>query len=181
MHVDDKYIALTVNIPLDPVGAIEKTPRRLAVERFLREAQRFIASLSIVAGAVAMAISPSWWTIGLFVSQIALFYLFKRLGKAKKPKSWGIVYARHDNSPLGRVVTRLFSKQFNKLVSTEITDGKGRYSFMVGPNEYYLTFEKDGFKKATSPEIKVKEKNDVIKLDVGMEKEGLSTAQRSQK
>ena len=31
------------------------------------------------------------------------------------------------------------------------------------------------------PEIKVKEKNDVIKLDVGMEKEGLSTAQRSQK
>ena len=44
--------------------------------------------------------------------------------------------------------------------------------FMVGPNEYYLTFEKDGFQKATSPEIKVKEKNDVIKLDVGMEKEG---------
>lgn len=170
VHVDDKYIALTVNIPLDPVGATEKTPRRLAVEKFLREAQRFIASLSIVAGAVAMAISPSWWTIGLFVSQILLFYLFKRLGKAKKPKSWGIVYARHDNSPLGRVVTRLFSKQFNKLVSTEITDGKGRYSFMVGPNDYFITFEKDGFKKATSPEIKVKEKNEVIKLDVGLEK-----------
>ena len=36
-------------------------------------------------------------------------------------------------------------------------------------------------KKATSPEIKVKEKNEVIKLDVGLEKEGLSTAQRSQK
>lgn len=170
VHVDDKYVALTVNIPLDPVGAAEKTPKRLAVERFLREAQRFIASLSIVAGAVAMAISPSWWTIGLFVSQILLFYLFKRLGKAKKPKSWGIVYDRQDNSPLGRVVARLFSKQFNKLVSTEITDNKGRYSFMVGPNNYFITFEKEGFQKATSPEIKVKENNEVIKLDVGLEK-----------
>ena len=73
MHVDDKYIALTVNIPLDPVGAIEKTPRRLAVERFFREVQRFIASLSIVAGAVAMAILPAGGLLGCLSLKLRCF------------------------------------------------------------------------------------------------------------
>lgn len=171
VHVDDKYTALTPNIPLDPVGATEKTPRRLIWERRLREVQQFVASLSIVAGLVAIIITPTWWTVALFLFQILLYYLFKRLGAAKKPKSWGIVYDRGDKKPIERVVTRLFSRQFNKLVDTEITDSNGRYSFMVGPNEYYVTFEKLGYRKATSQGIKVKEKNEVIKLDTALERE----------
>ena len=172
VHVDDKYTALTPNIPLDPAGAVEKTPRRLIWERHLRDAQQFVASLSIVAGLIALAISPSWWTGGFFVFQILLYYLFKRLGAAKKPKSWGIVYDRGDKRPIERAVARLFSKQFNKLVSTEVTDSNGRYSFMVGPNDYFVTFEKLGYRKATSQDIKVKEKNEVIKVNAALDREG---------
>lgn len=170
VHVDDKYVAISANIPVDPVGVEAKTPRRILIGRWLRGLQRFIASLSIAAGILAVIILPNWWTIGLMVLQVLLYFAFKRLSTPPKPKNWGIVYDKLSKKPVGKAVARLFSKQFNKLVSTEITDNSGRYSFMVGPNEYYVTFEKAGYNKTTSPEIKIKEKNEVVKVDVGMDK-----------
>ncbi|MCX6781797.1 MAG: carboxypeptidase-like regulatory domain-containing protein [Candidatus Magasanikbacteria bacterium] len=174
VHVDDKYVAIAANIPVDPAGVEERTPRRILIERWLRDVQKFIASLSIVAGIIAVVISPNWWTISLLVAQVALYYLFKRLSVAKKPKNWGIVYDKTDKKPIGRVVTRLFSKQFNKLVATEVTDNSGRYSFMVGPNEYFITFDKNGYDKTTSADIKIRQKNEVVKVDIGMEKSGMT-------
>jgi hypothetical protein len=168
VHVDDKYAALTANIPLDPIGAKDKTPRRIVIDKMLYELQKFIASLAIAAGLLAAIISPTVWTIGLLIFQVLMYIVFRRLAETKKPKNWGIVYDRADKKPINRVIARLFSKQFNKLVATEITDNKGRYSFMVGPNEYYVTFEKVGYDKAVSPDIKIKQKNEVVKIDVPM-------------
>ncbi len=180
VHVDDKYVAIAANIPVDPAGVEEKTPRRIIIERWLRDAQKFVASLSIVAGIVAVVISPSWWTISLLALQIILYYVFKRLSVAKKPKNWGIVYDKTDKKPINRVVARLFSKQFNKLVATEVTDNNGRYSFMVGPNEYFITFDKNGYDKLVSSDIQIKQKNEVVKVDIGMEKAGLMPKTPSQ-
>ncbi|PIT88578.1 MAG: hypothetical protein COU29_02255 [Candidatus Magasanikbacteria bacterium CG10_big_fil_rev_8_21_14_0_10_36_32] len=171
IHVDEKYTAIAANIPMDPVGVEEKTPRRIIWSQRLRDLQSFIASLSIVAGLVALIISPTWWTIGLFVFQIAIYYLFKRLSSAKKPKSWGIVYEKTNNQPVDRAMARLFSKQFNKLVASELTDNNGRYAFMVGPNDYYITFEKTGYQKKTTPDIKIKERNEIIKVNVAMDRD----------
>ena len=170
IHVDDKYTEISVNIPLDPIGAKEKTPRRIIWESRLHNLQNLVASVSILAGMLALVISPTWWTAGLLLFQILLYFLFKRLSKAKKPKSWGIVYDVNSKKPVGQAIARLFSRQFNKLVSTEITDPNGRYSFMVGPNDYYLTFEKLGYEKAVTKDIKIKEKNEIIKVDVGLAK-----------
>lgn len=172
IHVDDKYSAVTANIPLDPIEAPEKTPKRLVWSRRLRDLQRFIAGLSIAAGILAVIITPNWFTIGLLALQVVLYFLFKKLATPGKPKNWGIVYDLQNKKPINRAVARLFSKQFNKLVSTEITDNNGRYSFMVGPNEYYVTFEKLGYQKTTSPGISIKEKHEVVKVDVGMPKAG---------
>jgi len=170
IHVDEKYTVLSANIPLDLAGAPEKTPRRIIWDKHWKDIQKFIAGLSIVAGIVAVIIAPSWWTIALLVSQVLLYFLFKRSAIPKKPKSWGIVYDKDSKKPVGKAMARLFSKQFNKLVLTEITDSSGRYSFMVGPNEYYVTFDKDGYQKATTGDIRIKEKDEVIKVDTGMEK-----------
>jgi hypothetical protein len=170
IHVDEKYTTITANIPLDPMGAKEKTPRRIIWEARLQGLRKFVASLSIAAGILAVVISPSWWTGGLLAFQVVLYFVFKRLAQAKKTKSWGIVYDKNNKKPVDKAVARLFSKQFNKLVSTEITDSIGRYSFLAGPNDYYITVEKPGYEKAVSADIRVKEKNEVIKLDMGLAK-----------
>ena len=170
IHVDENYTVIAANIPLDVLGAEEKTPRRIIIDKHWRSFQSFVASLSVAAGLLSVIITPTWWTALLLLSQILLYYLFKRVAMPKKPKSWGIVYDKDSKKPVGRAVARLFSKQFNKLVFTEVTDNSGRYSFMVGPNEYYVTFEKEGYQKAVSPKIKIKEKDEVIKVDTGMEK-----------
>ncbi len=168
VHVDEKYAAIAANIPMDPIGVAEKTPRRIVINKLMRGLQRFLASLSVAAGILAVIIRPTWWTIGLLILQVLLYFVFKRLATPPKPKNWGIVYDKENNKPVGRVVARLFSKQFNKLVASGVTDSKGRYSFMVGPNEYYITFEKPGYEKATSQEIKIKEKHEVVKVDMPM-------------
>ncbi len=170
IHVDENYTIIAANIPLDTAGAEEKTPRRIIIDKHWRSFQNFVASLSVAAGILSVIITPTWWTVLLLLSQILLYYLFKRVAIPKKPKSWGIVYDRDTKKPVGRTIARLFSKQFNKLVSTEITDNSGRYSFMVGPSDYYVTFEKTGYQKATTPDIKIKEKDEVIKVDTAMEK-----------
>jgi hypothetical protein len=170
VHVDEKDAAISANIPMDPIGAEAKTPRRIKINKFFKETQRFIASLSIAAGLLAVIISPTWWTIALLVAQVLLYLLFKRLAMPKKPKNWGIVYDRQDKKPINRAVARLFSKQFNKLISTEVTDNKGRYSFMVGPNEYYITFEKIGYDKNISSPITIKSKNEVVKINAALSK-----------
>lgn len=170
VHVDEKYTVLSANIPLDPIGAPEKTPQRIILDKHWKTFQHFIASLSVVAGLVAFIILPNWWTTLLLVSQVLLYFLFKRIAIPKKPKSWGIVYDKETQKPVGRAIARLFSKQFNKLVLSEVTDNSGRYSFMVGPNEYYVTFEKAGYQKAVTGDIKIKEKDEVIKVDTGMER-----------
>ena len=170
VHVDEKYTVLSANIPLDPIGAPEKTPQRIIWDKHWKTLQHFIASLSVVAGLTAFIILPNWWTTLLLISQVLLYFLFKRIAIPKKPKSWGIVYDKETQKPVGRAIARLFSKQFNKLVLSEVTDNSGRYSFMVGPNEYYVTFEKEGYQKAVTGDIKIKEKDDVIKVDTGMER-----------
>lgn len=179
VHVDEKDATISANIPMDPVGAEGKTPRRIKINKIFKEIQRFIASLSIAAGLLAVIITPTWWTIALLVSQILLFILFNRLAMPKKPKNWGIVYDKQNKKPINRAVARLFSKQFNKLISTEVTDNKGRYSFMVGPNDYYITFEKVGYEKNTTPPIAIKSKNELVKVDAALDKEKIKTNEQN--
>ena len=84
------------------------------------------------------------------------------------PKSWGIVYDEKSKTPLRFVIARIFEAQYNKLLATQITDLNGRYSFLVGKNIYYLTFEKAGYAKAQTPtiDLRKKEKGEVIALDI---------------
>ena len=152
--VSENNTAIAANIPIDPVG-VEKTPGRIKREKTVRFLQQFLAAVSILAGLIAVIISPTLLTIGLLVLQFALFFLFKRLGTPPSPKSWGIVYDARSQKPVGSTVARLFTKKYNKLAATELTDGRGRYSFLVGPNDYYVTFSKQGYEQAKSKDIAV--------------------------
>ncbi len=161
IDVKEGGAAIAVNIPLDPV-AFEETPKKILFKKSLRRIQDAMGWVSVLVTLIALAISPSWIVFGFFVLQIGLHFLFKRLATAPKPKEWGIVYDGSTRSALERVVVRIFDKQFNKLLETQITDKDGKYGFFVGKNIYYLTAEKNGYERFISPEVDLREKEEAV-------------------
>ena len=173
INVENENTAITPNIPVDPVNAKGKSVRRIVVDRYVRLLQHVISIIGIVVTAISFYITPTPLVGGFLAIHIVLYGLFVRYVKPKKPKGWGIVYDVGTKKPLGRAVARLFTKEYDKLVATELTDSKGRYSFLVGPNDYYVKFEKKGYEDNRTRDIALKGKDAVVvKEDVGLKKLG---------
>lgn len=170
---EQEAVTITPNIPLDPEGKIE-TPRRIIWEKRLRVIQHVISVGGVAVTGVALYITPTWY-IGAFLAlHVVLYGLFMRYVKPRKPDGWGIVYDMASKRPLGRAIVRLFSKQYNKLIDTELTTKEGKYTFLAGPSDYYVTYEKQGYEKV-SKEVKVKEEEGgVIKEKVGLQRRGVA-------
>lgn len=174
IDVTENDAVVTPNIPLDPVG-VHKTPKRVKMEKYLRAFQHFISLGGIVMTLFSIYVSPAWYLLVFLFLHLGLYLLFLRLLKPKKPEGWGLVYDADSKKPIDRVIARLFSRQYNKLISTEITDKKGRYAFLVGPSDYYITFEKEGYEGAKK-DVKVEGENEqLVKEKIAIKKGVLSS------
>lgn len=172
LSVKGTGISLTPNIPLDPIGA-EKTPNRIKRDKYVVALQHVIASSGIFMTAVSLYISPVWYLWAIFAVHIVLYSMFVKFVKPIDPKGWGIVYEKDTTTTIGNTVVRLFTKKYNKLVSTQVTDRKGRYAFLVGPSDYYITFDKKGYKTQKSSDIIISEQElaSIVKEDAKLEKQ----------
>ena len=157
------------NVPMDPAFA-EETPKQVLFKHALQRVKNGIALGSIVMGMIVVIISPNVATAALLVAQIAAYLLFKRLGQPKKAKNWGIAFDTKTRKPLARAVIRVFDKKFNKLLETQITDQNGKFGFFVKENIYYITAEKQGYKKYTSQDLDLRGKKEtVINQNIGLD------------
>lgn len=143
------------NIPIDPVG-VDKTPARILVARRLRRLQYAVVAAGIVVAALSLAIVPAWQVFLILLGHLLLYFLFVRYVLPRAAKGWGVVSDAVSQAPVGRAIARLFSKEYDKLVDTQLTDSKGRYAFLAGPNDYYVVFEKEGYQKRRSRDILLK-------------------------
>ncbi|MBT3817381.1 MAG: DUF4215 domain-containing protein [Candidatus Magasanikbacteria bacterium] len=156
--ITEEEASITPNIPLDPIGRLE-TPARLMWTKRIRILQHALSIFGITASIVSFFITPSWIT-GLFiVIHITLYILFIIFLHPRKPKSWGIIYDKNTKKPIKKAVLRLFNHEYNRLVSTKMTDRRGRYAFLLGNTTYYFTIEKKGYKTFTSKPIKIEDIN----------------------
>ncbi len=171
VDVTESGIGITPNIPLDPAGA-HKTPRRIVWEKRWKVFQHIIALSGIILTLIAIYIAPVWYLYVFLGIHVLAYFGFMRFVKPKKPTGWGLVYEKDSQEPLGSTVVRLFTKQYNKLVSTQVTDKKGRYAFLVGPSEYYVTYEKKGYKPVSSESLIIEQNQTdaIIKEKIGLEK-----------
>jgi hypothetical protein len=175
IEVTDRNATIAANIPMDPSEAKEfHEPKRLIRLKRLRRAQKIVAILGIVLSLVAAIIRPTLFSVAMVVVQTVLYLLVHRLAAPKKPKSWGIVYDRQTGRPLERVIARVFEPKYNKLLETTVTDSKGRYTFLLGPNEYYTVYEKGGFEPAEVRPIDYRDKKEASEFsqDVKLSPEG---------
>jgi len=149
IEVTEKDVVITPNIPIEPL-VVDQRKEISSVKkiRALRKLQYRFAFIGILVSLSVFLIQMSIWTGTVLGIQIVVYLLVRRLATSKKPKSWGIVYDQKTQRPIGNVVVRIFEPKYHKLLETGITDNKGRYTFLLGPNEYSSTFEKGGYESA---------------------------------
>jgi len=170
--VDEENVNIALNVPLDPIDQ-DKTPRRIILEKKLRILQHVVAMSGIFTTTASLIVVNAWY-IWLFLAlHISSYVLFLKFIVPKKTKGWGMVYDAADKSPIKKALVRLFSKKYNKLIDFNVTDQKGRYAMLVGPSDYYVTFEKEGYASHKMDDLnleKSREAKILIKDDVGMSK-----------
>jgi hypothetical protein len=175
ISIKEKDPVITANIPLDPSGET-KTPKRLVWEKIGKNIQVALSWVGLVVTAVSLYISPKWYVAALLAGHLAMFFIFRRLALSKKPKSWGIVYDAKTRAPVPRAVARLFSSQFNKLVSTQVTDSRGRYYFLAGENRYFVTYDHKDYQPAKTNVIDLSGKEvATIGSNIGLVKKTVSS------
>ena len=147
VKVTEAGAMLTPNIPIDPSSADQyHEPKQILFRKRLQFIQHLVAFLGTVASLVFAIIRPSVLAAAMVLLQLAIYFAVNRLAKPRKPKSWGIVYDEKTGRPVANVVARIFEPKYNKLLETQVTDSKGRYSFLLGPAEYFAVFEKEGYR-----------------------------------
>ncbi len=144
IRVEGSAASIGANIPLDPVAGGE-TPVRIRWMRRLRLLQNTVAILGNLGAVGVLVLRPSVFTAAMAGGQLAVYAMIRRLTSPKKPVNWGIVYDQATGRPLSNVIARVFEPKYNKLLETTVTDSRGHYTFLLGPNEYYAVFEKAGF------------------------------------
>ncbi|TAK04250.1 hypothetical protein EPO34_03855 [Patescibacteria group bacterium] len=144
--VSEAGAVIAANVPLDPSQAAAfHAPAAIVLKARLRTIQHVVSISGIIASVAFAVIRPGALTVGMVLVQALVYLAVRRLARAAKPKSWGIVYDQGTDKPLGRVIARVFEPRYNKLLETAVTDGNGRYNFVLGPNEYYVVFEHEGY------------------------------------
>jgi hypothetical protein len=147
--VSGSGMVVNPSVPLDPAGA--NLSDREFVKRFVHNNLRYSVSLiGLALTFIAFMIKPSVLVGGLFILNLALFFIFRRLSRPEQPAEWGTVKDEKTGAPLSHAVVRLFSSPYNKLVETRVTDSRGRYNFVVGQNVFYLTATREGYWKTQS-------------------------------
>lgn len=144
---------LTVNVPMDPTLEPETEARVLLSARNKKSIRKAVAVAGPFLGLVALAVSPSLPMLALFLVQLFLYQLFKRLAEPEAPRSQGTVYDIDTRKPLKGAIVRILSLPYHKVLESKLTDSEGRYSFHVGPGTYYLIALKPGYGKTETDPI----------------------------
>lgn len=177
IRVKEADQTIAANIPVDPVeGDSQKAPFKVRAMGLLRWIQGILAVIGVMVSVAVAIIIPMVLTIVIAVAQVVIYFLVRYLAKPKQVKGWGIVYDKKSKAALSGVVVRIFDHKSNKILETAVTDRKGRYSFLVGPNVYYTRYERDGYKPAEYRPIDFSKNNEPaeVAFDVALEKNGTS-------
>ena len=174
IEVTEGDVVIAANIPIDPSQDDKyHAPKKLIFKRFLRTFQNVLAIAGLIMALVILVIQPSIVSIGLVAVHVMVYGVTKLLTKWRKKKGWGIVSDAGIKKALPNAVVRLFEPKFHKLIESTITDGSGRYAFMAGPNQYYMTFEKPGYEKQEVGQIDLsgKKEPELISVDTLLKKQ----------
>ncbi len=161
IEVTDIASPIAVSLPLDPVGEAPVPVKSLQWRRMKRRLALLLSPASIFFALALCVFYPGSFSYFILLFQIFLYALTWKIAHRKHRAGWGVVYDSVSRLPVNNVVIRLFEPKYNKLVESTLSDGQGRYAFALGPNEYYVTFEKKGYLDATVKPIDYRPRKEI--------------------
>lgn len=177
VEIKSEKTVIAVSIPLDPLSKTEAVATSAGIiSRYLKKRLNVaLAFVGPIVAAISVWISPNVYTISFLVLHIVILAFFARVIFGKKSKPWGRVYNAITGKPVGLAVVRIFNKKYNDLLETQVTDRSGRFGFLVGPETYRITVDKEnysfpsevskGFKKYRGEDFTVK-KEGLVQFDI---------------
>lgn len=171
----EKENVVNLNVPIDP--DVTFIPDRKVIRaNQIKKARKVLAYLGPILAFVSWTISPTTVITIILVGHILLFVLFRRLAGHWRPKSFGVVFDSTTKRAVKNAIVRLFDVEYNKLLATQVASSAGKYNFLVGSNNYYLTVSSNGYQTYRSPALDFsKSKEAVIDKDVSLDKSAASS------
>lgn len=142
------------NVPLDPLPEAQEVTR-VRKRNIMKKIQAGAAAAGPALALGAFISKPSPILGAILLLHIFLYFFFKRLAAPKRIKNYGVIYDESTRAPISQAILRFYALPYNKLVETKISDSSGRYYFLVGSGEFYMTCEKTGFIRTQSDPIKI--------------------------
>ncbi|MFO0704770.1 MAG: carboxypeptidase-like regulatory domain-containing protein [Candidatus Andersenbacteria bacterium] len=166
------------NLPLDPPQTVP-SPALILRRASKHTAHAVIAYLGLILGIIAVVVAHTWLAYSLMLLHILVFALFWRLARGRKPEPWGTVFDRATQAPLPRAVVRIHDAHYNRILEQQVSDGAGRFGFLVGRSTYYLDAIKPGYQFPATTKTKsrdylggmlqVRDEESSVAVDVPME------------
>ncbi|MDA0208053.1 MAG: carboxypeptidase-like regulatory domain-containing protein [bacterium] len=144
-------------IPADPQKEIQ-SKHRMRFGMLLRVLQHTVAISGVMISFYVFLITQNMLSLGLVGVQLLVYVITKALIRPVRRPSFSYVYGPN-GKPVKGAVVRLFEPKFNKLIESTITDAKGRFAFLVGPNTYYLRVEDKQLGTKTTDKIDYSKNN----------------------
>lgn len=170
MRISSEEGIIAVNIPVDPINS-KLRPQKLLNERFFNFFLKSLAWFGLLITLAAFLVYPDL-DMGIFLMlQVVVFTIERIKAYTFKIKSWGVVIDGETQKPVEHVLARLYNYEYNKLIASQLTDKCGRYYFLAGGNEYYVTFEHPQYQTEKSSKIDLTAKQAAtVTLDIALKK-----------
>jgi hypothetical protein len=128
--------------------------------------------LNIIGGVfliLALVLSPNAINISLAVLDVLIIICIFIINSVNV-KNWGYVYDLQNMSKVSGVFIRLFETEGNKLINTQISDGKGRYGFIADEGSYAVIIESPYYVQEKETPILIKKSGKFVKKNIGIKK-----------
>ena len=165
---------LNIEVLLEPLQSslALSSYRLLKVAHFFGALFQKLSSWVLAVGAILAAtnliLTPNTQTYIIGGLYLALIIIKIALHEATF-KSFGWILDKNSNRAISLSVVRIFDANKNWLLGTRVTDESGRFNFLIGPGDYYVTVAKDGYKSFQSATAHFT-KSGLISYDIKLEK-----------